>query len=184
MTEDSLADSDSQKISRANRGRCSWSARAARNSRVLGFIESDKFTVCGGLIAACCQSGDSCVYRTCSENVIAIVNSTHCAWCENNTLPSAQESEFDRFGTRAYLRGVFRLKLSDAVRLSELIAELSRTRGSCEETRGFPFSATPPYCTVEDVTHVSSGALGMLLEFDREFVWGDNLIFNTQVRGS
>lgn len=92
-----------------------------------------------------------------------------------------QESNFDEVRTRAYLRGVFpQLKLVDAVKLSELISELTHTQTN-GDSRSFPFTGTPSFCTVENVTHISSLALQKLIEFDKEFVWGDNLIFNTNV---
>lgn len=69
------------------------------------------------------------------------------------------------------------------VKLAELISELTRTRGSNATTTGLPFTCTPPYCTVENVTHISNAALVILLEYDGEFVWGDNLIFNTKIEG-
>lgn len=154
---------------------------------VAGFIESDKFTVCGGLIAACglLRGGDHCVFRTpSSKHVIVIVNSEHCKMCK---CASVQESDFDNIRTRAYLRGMFQLKLSDTVKLSELISELTRTQRSddvvdnADDCRTVPFTGTPPYCTIENVKHISSVALEKLIEFDKEFVWGDNLIFNTTV---
>lgn len=78
---------------------------------------------------------------------------------------------------------MFQLKLSDAVSLSELISELMHTQTK-GDSRSFPFTGTPPYCTVENVTHISSLALQKLIKFDKEFVWGDNLIFNTKVERS
>ncbi|KAK7915592.1 hypothetical protein WMY93_011353 [Mugilogobius chulae] len=44
------------------------------------------------------------------------------------------------------------------------------------------FTGTSQYCAVGNVTHISSLALQLLLEFDEEFVWGDNLIFHTDTR--
>lgn len=76
---------------------------------------------------------------------------------------------------------MFGLKHADAAKLSELIAELTRSQPPAEDPRTtYPFTGPPPYCTVENVTHVSSCALRKLLEFDDEFIWGDNLIFNTK----
>lgn len=153
---------------------------------VAGFIESDKFTVCGGLIASCCglRWGSHCVFRTSSKHVIAIVNSEHCKWCKYASATPVQESELDEAKTRAYLRVVFQhLKSVDAGKLSELISELTHTQTD-GGSRNFPFTCTPPYCTVDNVTHISSLALQKLIEFDKEFVWGDNLIFNTKVERS
>lgn len=152
---------------------------------VAGFIESDKFTVCGGLIASCCgiRRGSHCVFRTSSKHVIAIVNSEHCKWCKRASSTPVQESDFDEARTRAYLRGMFQLKLSDAVKLSKLISELTHTQRDGDSC-SFPFTGTFPYCTLENVTHISSLALQKLIEFDKEFVWRDNLIFNTKVERS
>lgn len=119
------------------------------------------------------RRGGRCVFRAGSKrNVVVAVDSKHCKWCVGAT--PVEESELYRAKTSAYLRGIFQLKLGDADRLSELIAELTRTQPKCD------FTGTPPYCTVENVTHISSLALDKLIEFDEEFVWGDNLIFSTK----
>ena len=155
------------------------------SNAVAGFIESDRFTVGGGLIALCCglRWGDHCIFRTSAKHLIAIVNSVHCKWCKRASSTPVRESDFDAIKTRAYLRALFQLKLSDAVKLSELISELKYTQTD-GDSRSLPFTGTPPYCTVENVTHISSLALKTLIEFDKEFVWGDNLIFNTKVERS
>lgn len=149
------------------------------NPCVLGLIESAGVTVCGGLLAACFRMSKCCVHRTSNGNTIAIVNSRHCKWCKRTSGNQVQESKFDHYSTRTYLRGLFRLKSSDVGKLSELLSELTRIRGSHEVDTGLPFTCTPPYCTVENVRHISNAALKLLLEVDEEFVWGDNLIFNT-----
>jgi len=133
----------------------------------------------------CCglHRGDHCIIRTTAKHVIAIVNTVHCKWCKKATSTPARESDFDEIKTRAYLRALFQLKLSDAVKLSELISEIKYTQ-TAGDGRSVPFTGTPPYCTVENVTHISSLALKKLTEFDTEFVWGDNLIFNTKVERS
>ena len=173
----------------ASKGRVRPSSAAGANgdlsNAVAGFIESDRFTVCGGLMALCCgpRWGNHCVFRTSARHLIAIVNSVHCKWCKEAASTPVQESDFDDIKTRAYLRALFQLKLSDAVKLSELISELKCTQTD-GDGRGLPFTGTPPYCTVENVTHISSLALKKLIEFDKEFVWGDNLIFNTKAERS
>lgn len=160
----------------------SWSTSGCGEDlkAVAGFIESDRFTLCGGVIAP--WGGLSwkrhCVFRTRCKNVIAIVNSGQCKWCEGASSTSVQESDLDKVRTRTYLRGVFQLTLSEAVKLSELISELTKTKGG---SNSCPFIGTPPYCTVENVTHISGLALSALFEFDKEFVWGDNLTFNTRL---
>ena len=76
---------------------------------------------------------------------------------------------------------MFRLTVSDTAKLSQLISELTRsTQTDCDGSVGVPFTGTPPYCTVESVMHISGVALQQLIEFDEEFIWGDNLIFNTK----
>lgn len=149
---------------------------------VAGFIESDKCTVAGGLIGSCCSSlwDGHCLFRVSSKHVIVIVNSAHCKWCKGASSTPVKESDVDEGRTRAYLRGMFQMSLSDSMRLSELIFELTRTQTK-NERHSFPVTCTPPYCTVETVTHISSLALRKLVEFDKDFVWGDNLIFNTKV---
>ena len=147
---------------------------------VAGLIESDSFSLRGGVI----ESWGSvpwvshCVFRTSRRNVIAIVNSGQCKWCQGASSASVQESNFDKFGTRTYLRGVFQLKHSEAVKLSELISELTKTQGDGDSRA---FTGIPPYCTVENVTHISGLALRKLLELDKDFVWGYNLTFTTKV---
>lgn len=150
-------------------------------SLVAGFIESDKITVCGGLITSCCGlQGNHCVFRMSSKH--AIVNSNHCKWCKDQSCTPVQESDFDEARTRAYLRGMLKLTVSDSVKLSELISELIHTQ--TQKYLRFPFTGTPPYCTVENIRHISSLALRQLIDFDKEFIWGDNLIFNTKVERS
>lgn len=135
----------------------------------------------------CCSSsqGDHCVFRSSSKcNVIVMVNSEHCKWCTGVSSAPVEESDLIRVRTVAYLRGIFQLKLGDAARLFELISELTRTQTNGDGAHGFcSFTGTPPYCTVENVTHISGSALEKLIEFDKEFVWGDNLIFNTKAEG-
>ena len=174
-------DNKNPKKTRGNPSSALGKPRAFPES-LAGFIESDKFTVCGGLIAACCglRSGSYCVVRTGSKHVIAIVNSDHCKWCKLASCSPVQENNAYEVGTRTYLRGLFQLNVSDACKLAELITVLTCTQTNGE--RGsFPFTGTPPYCTVENVTHISRSALQALTEIDNEFVWGDNLIFNTKV---
>lgn len=60
--------------------RDSWSVSNVANPCVLGFVESARVTVCGGLLAACARVGKCCVHRTANRNIIAIVNSRHCKW--------------------------------------------------------------------------------------------------------
>lgn len=161
----------------------SSSATAAQredlSETVAGFIECGKFAVSGGLLASCCglHWDRHCVFRTSSEHLVAIVNSAQCKWCKCASV-CVQESDFDGFTTRTYLQGIFGVNASDTIKLTELIAELTRTQGRGASHR-VPFTATPPYCTVENVTHISGLALQKLIEFDKEFVWGDNLMFNT-----
>ncbi|KAJ7983658.1 hypothetical protein DPEC_G00374600 [Dallia pectoralis] len=147
---------------------------------VAGFIESGSPTVCGGLMSSHCglRSGSHCVFRTRSKHIIAIVNSEHCKWCKGALSGHSQESDVDEVVTRAYLRSMFKLRLSDAAKLSELIAELTRTQTN-GHGHGLTFSGTPPFCTVKNVAHISGLVFQKLIEFDTEFVWGDNLIFNT-----
>ena len=148
---------------------------------VAGFVESDKFTVCGEFIASsCCNRGSYCVFRTSRKHIIAIVNSEHCKWCKDALFTSVKERGFDEVRTRVYLRGIFQFKSVDSMKLSELIQELTYTPTNTER-HSLQFTCTPPYCTVENVTHISSLALQKLFEFDKDFVWGDNLIFNTNI---
>ena len=167
------------KISRTRLRHSSSTASEIANA-VAGYIESDKFTVCGGLIALCCgpRWGNHCIFRTGSKHVLGIINSEHCKWCKRASRVPVRDSE--EIGTRAYLRGMFQLTLSDAARISELISDLNRTQTHGDH-RSLPFTGTPPYCTVENVRHISNTALRTLSEFDQEFVWGDNLIFSTSV---
>lgn len=143
-----------------------------------GLIETDRFAVGGALLTWCCATGGRCVLRTGSEHVIAILDSKQCKWCNVASYP--QHSGFDEARTLAYLRGMFDLTLSDTVRLSELISELTSTQWQTE-ANSIPFTGTPPYCTVDNVTHISSKALSLLSKFDSEFIWGHNLIFNTRL---
>lgn len=89
-----------------------------------------------------------CVFRTGSKHLVAIVNTEHCKWCKCTS--SVQESDFAGFRTRVYLQGMFRVNFSDAVKLSELISELTRTQTKGNSHSG-PFTATDTFCTVEDV---------------------------------
>ena len=151
---------------------------------VVGFIESDKYTVCGGVITSCERFHNHCVFRTSSKHLFAMVDSEHCKWCKRASLTQVPDTNCQEAWTIAYLQRTFQLSLGDAVKLSELISELIRTQGLHGSIRSFPFSGTPPYCTVENVTHISSVALQKLLELDEDFVWGDNLIFNAKNEAS
>lgn len=177
------AETDSEGMER--RSSSSRGSRDFPNDAVAGFIEADRSTVSGGLLASCCgiRSGGRCVFRTGIEHVIAIVRREHCKWCKKASRAPERESDFDEARTVAYLRGVFELTVSDAGKLSELISELTRTRTG-GDLCGFPFAGTPPYCTVENVMHISGPALQKVIDFDDEFVWGDNLIFNTKAERS
>lgn len=176
-----VAEEEKKKKTRTKKG-CGHPSQASGKSgdlsrAVAGFIESGTFTVRGGLIFSWSDlhGGSHCVFRTSCKHVIVIVNSEHCKWCKDSSFTPVQDSDFDEVRTRAYLQGVFQLKLAETVKLSELISELTQTNG---HRRTFPFTCTPPYCTVENVTHISSLALQKLIEVDKDFVWGDNLIFN------
>lgn len=147
---------------------------------VAGFIESDTFTVCGEFIASsCCNLVSYCVFRTSRKHIIAIVNSEHCKWCKGALFTSVKEREFDQVRTRVYLQGIFQLNSMDSMKLSELVQYLTYTPNT--ESHSLQFTCTPPYCTVDNVTHISGLALQKLFEFDKDFVWGDNLIFNTNI---
>lgn len=153
--------------------------RGDLSKAVAGLLECGNFNVSGGLLASCCGSrwATHCVFRTSSKHLVAVVNSEQCKWC--NRASSVQENVFDGFTTRAYLQGIFGVNAADTLRLSELIAELMRTQ-TTGKNHGVPFIATPPYCSVENVTHISGLALQKLIDFDREFGWGDHLVFNTK----
>lgn len=151
---------------------------------VVGSIEIDTLTVSGGLLAACLSDRypSDCCLRRVSERVIEIAQSEHCKWCksESNTR-HRRDTARQHFGNGSWLRDLFQLTLVQADRLCELLTELINTQDTREETRSsFPITVTPPYCAVEDVTHISRAALTRLLTFDPEFLWGDNLIFNTK----
>lgn len=155
----------------------------ASDGIVTGVIEADSFTVCGSLIAGCCNAGGCCVSRTDSDYVIAMLDSEQCKWCDLASR-DAEESDFDHVRTLAYLRVIFELSLADTARLLELITELTSTQSTQTQANGIPFTATQPYCTVENVRHISSRALKLLRGFDCDFVWGHNLTFNTRVHSA
>lgn len=185
-----MKDPDKRKSEKRNRNYV-YSSSATDESEafptaVAGVIESDRSTICGGLVVLCCGShrDSHCAFRSSSKrNVVVVVNSKHCKWCTGASSKPVEENDLIRVRTIAYLRGIFQLKLGDATRLSELISELTRTQTNCDAHGVCSFTGTPPYCTVENVTHISSSALEKLIEFDKEFVWGDNLIFNTKAEG-
>ena len=154
--------------------------RGAHSKAVAGFIECGDDTVSGGLLASCrgLRWDRHCVFRTRSKRLVAVVNSEHCKWCKCAT--SVQESDVFGFRTTVYLQGMFRLSFVDHVNLAKLISELKRTQTKEGETHSGSVTATDTYCTVEDVTHISGLALQKLSEFDKEFLWGDNLMFNTK----
>lgn len=178
---------DEKKTKKRNRGHSSSATGSGRDlsKSVAGFIESDVFAVCGGLITSFrgLRLGDHCVFRTSSKYVIAIVNSEHCKWCKEAQRAPVRELESDEVRTRAYLQGIFRVGVSHAVKLSELISALTYAHAK-GGARNLPFTGTPPFCSVENVTHISGLALEKLIAFDREFVWGDNLIFTTELDSS
>uniref|UniRef100_A0A286P9U6 Myopalladin-like, partial sequene n=1 Tax=Oryzias latipes TaxID=8090 RepID=A0A286P9U6_ORYLA len=154
---------------------------------VWGVMESDRSTVRGALFSSTnpwfwgIPAHRRCVFRTSSERSIAVIDRARCKWCKpsRGEVPRFDQDEFERIRTRSYLRGTFGLSPAEAGRLSELLAELALSaegKGAC------PFAGTPPYCTVENVVHISGPALERLMEFDDEFVWGDNLIFHAGAR--
>ncbi|KAK2829941.1 hypothetical protein Q5P01_017872 [Channa striata] len=61
---------------------------------------------------------------------------------------------------------MFGMSPGDAGRLSELLSDLTRARSPRDN--GCPFADTPPYCTVQNVAHISGTVLEMLLAFDRD----------------
>ncbi len=150
---------------------------------VVGVIESDKFTVYGGLLTTCLglHRSSHCVFRTRCKHIIVKVNSQYCKWCKRALSTPVHGANFDDVKNRAYLRVVLQVRLSEAAKLSELLSELTRSTTADGESHSLPFTATPPYCTVENVRHISGRALQLLIGFDKEFVWGDNLIFDTKV---
>lgn len=162
-------------------------SRSSQNAdlSVAGHIECDRATVSGGLLSVCCRlwKGDVCLLRNSADgNIITIVNSEHCKWCKAQSVRGARDRHRSFFCTGEYLRGLFKVKVSEAARLAELIAELTDTQGWTADHSVIPVTGTPPYCTVADVRHISSVALAPLLAFDDEFVWGDNLTFNTKAQ--
>lgn len=154
---------------------------------VLGVIESGKFTVTGGLIACCCSlyTGTHCLYRVQKyKHVVAIVNSTHCHLCRDSSCSSTRmEHNLDDSTIMPYLRAVFQLQITKARQLFELLSELMHSQDKSSGNPALQFTGSSNLCAVGNVTHISSLALKILLEFDKEFVWGDNLIFNTATLG-
>lgn len=53
------------------------------------------------------------------------------------------------------------------------------TYGGCSNSSTVT-TVTPPYCTVENVVHISSLVLEKLTSFDKEFIWRDNLNFKVE----
>lgn len=154
---------------------------------MVGRIQCDRLTVSGGLLSVCCdrfRTGGICLHRDSAgeKNVIAIVHSEHCKWCKTGSVQGTRDRLGGGLYTGAYLGRLFQIRVSEAARLTELIAELTKTQGATLDHRDVPVTGTPPYCTVADVRHISSVALTILLAFDDEFVWGDNVTFNTKAR--
>lgn len=154
------------------------------HSGVAGRIQCDRLTVSGGLLSVCCdrfRKGSICLHREPgSDNVITVLYSEHCKWCKTGCVSGQQDSLGGDLYTGKYLQAVFRVKVSEATRLTELITELTYTQGTPADRRELPVTGTPPYCTVANVKHISSAALATLQAFDEDFVWGDNLTFNTK----
>lgn len=154
---------------------------------MLGFLESDRKTVRGGVFfegganggRGPVSHGPRCVIRTSAERIIVVADGSRCKWCEGSAGKVAPREDFERVAARTYLRSVFNLPPGKASRLAELLSELTRARSERGESVSV-FAGPPPYCTVPDVRHISSVALELLFEFDRDFVWGDNLIFSTE----
>lgn len=154
------------------------------HSGVAGHIQCDRLTVSGGLLSVCSdrfRKGSICLHRDSgSDNVITVLYSEHCKWCKTGCVSGQQDNFGGDLYTGKYLQAVFRVKVSEAARLTELITELTYTQGRPADLRELPVTGTPPYCTVANVKHISSAALATLQAFDEDFVWGDNLTFNTK----
>lgn len=151
---------------------------------VVGLIEIDKFVVSGGTIASCygeTHSDGHCVFRTENKYLIAIIETGVCKWCKGARGASTKDSRLQETRIRACLRGIFQLTADKAEKLGELISELVSSQNQVPYL-GLPFVGTSPYCTMENITHISGRALTQLLKFDPDFVWGDNLIFSTAVK--
>lgn len=151
-------------------------------------MESDRATVRGALFSSAnpwfwnIPAHRRCVFRTSSERAIAVIDRARCKWCRASQGDALHfEAELDQARTRSYLRGTFGLSPVEAGHLTDLLTELALSRVGDEKST-CPFAGTPPYCTVENVVHISGPVLERLLEFDDEFVWGDNLIFNASAR--
>lgn len=157
-------------------------ASQLERSAVAGRIQCDRLTVSGGLLSVCCdrfRKGSICLHRE-PGDVITVLNSEHCKWCKRGCVSGRQDSLGGDLYAGKYLQAVFRVKVSEATRLTELITELTYTQGTPVDHRDLPVTGTPPYCTVANVKHISSAALATLQAFDEDFVWGDNLTFNTK----
>lgn len=168
---------DKEKIEKLKRSYDHSSSGAGKSkdcsTAVAGVIESGGPTICGGLIVLCCGSrrGSLCIFRARSAaNVIVMVNTEHCKWCKSSSTP-VEESDFYQVRASAYLRGIFQLKSEDATVLSKLISELMRTHSTGKACSFSSFTGTLPYCTLENVTHISSVALETPILFDKEFVF-------------
>lgn len=112
--------------------------------------------------------------------VIAVLDSEQCKWCKGGSVSARPDGLGGDLYASKYFQAVFRVKVSEATRLTELITELACTQETPVDHRELPVTGTPPYCTIADVRHISSVALAALHVFDEDFVWGDNLTFNTR----
>lgn len=159
----------------------SSSSSQCKRSAVAGRIQCDRLTVSGGLLSVCCdrfRKGSVCLHREPgADNVVTVLYSEHCKWCKEGCVSERQELGGDYIKT--FLQAVFRIKVSEATSLTELVTELRYTQGTPGDRHEVPVTA-PPYCTVVNVKHISSAALATLQAFDGDFVWGDNLTFNTK----
>lgn len=182
----SSVQTSSAELVAVNRRADGCSSSQVEECGVVGRIQCDRLTVSGGLLSVCCdrfRTGGICLHRdSAGENVIAIVHSEHCKWCKTGSVRGTRDRLGGGLYTGAYLGRLFQIRVSEAARLTELIAELTKTQGATLDHRDVPITGTPPYCTVADVRHISSVALTILLAFDDEFVWGDNVTFNTKAR--
>lgn len=156
---------------------------------VLGVIESYRLTLRGSI---CCKDNPwfksssaqrRCIFRTSSERVVAVIDGEQCKWCKGLPTEPGPDYRLERANDRAYLRRMFDLSPADTSKLSDLLYDVTRTRVVLL-SGGFLFAGTPPYCTVANVIHLSGTALQKVLEFDRDFVWGHNLTFNTRANAN
>ncbi|MEQ2182777.1 hypothetical protein GOODEAATRI_025738 [Goodea atripinnis] len=136
-------------------------------------IESDKVPVSSGTIASSYGkelSKGRCGFRMDNKYMMAIVEKQLCKWCIGTRGMWPRDHTFAGHRTTVCLQGMLGLSADKTERLGELISKLlsSQTEVLCQ---GVLVAGTPPYYTVEKVTHNSKRALTSLL-------WGDNFTFS------